>query len=231
MTVVPKTTEPVLEAIGLYHIYRDHELETIAVRDVALSIAHGEWVALVGPSGSGKSTLMNVLSGLATPTAGQIIMSHRDIGRATEAERAKLRSTRIGVMLQRDNLHPLLTVRENIALPLELRGQPGRDRAGDLMERVGISERSGHRPHQLSGGEAQRAALAVALAPAPDLLLADEPTGELDESTTSTILDLLDTIRAETTLSVLTVTHNPLVAARADRIFAMSDGTLMERPL
>ena len=230
MTVVVEPAIPVLEAIGLYHIYRDNELETIAVRDVALSIARGEWVAVVGPSGSGKSTLLNVLCGLATPTAGQIIMSHRDIGRADEAERAELRSTRIGVMLQRDNLHPLLTVQENIALPLELRGTPGRKRARDLVVRVGISGRSGHRPHQLSGGEAQRAALAVALAPSPDLLLADEPTGELDELTTELILDLLDSVRAETSLSILTVTHNPQVAARADRTFTMNNGTLTERP-
>ena len=230
MTAVVEPTTPVLEAIGLYHIYCDNDLETIAVRDVALSITRGEWVAVVGPSGSGKSTLLNVLCGLATPTAGQVIMSHRDIGRADEGERAELRSTRIGVMLQRDNLHPLLTVQENIALPLELRGKPSRQRAKELMERVDISARSGHRPHQLSGGEAQRAALAVALAPSPDLLLADEPTGELDELTTGLILDLLDSIRAETSLSILTVTHNAQVAAHADRTFTMNDGTLTERP-
>jgi len=229
MTIAIETVQPVLEAIGVYHIYRDNELETIAVRDVSLTITRGEWIAVTGPSGSGKSTLLNVLCGLTTPTAGQIMMSNRDVGRADEAERAALRSTRIGVMLQRDNLHPLLTVEENISLPLELRGKSGRKQARELMDRVDILSRSGHRPHQLSGGEAQRAALAVALAPSPELLLADEPTGELDELTAGVILDLLASISTELSLSILTVTHNPQVAARANRTFVMNDGTLTER--
>ena len=216
----------VLEGIGLYHIYREAELETIALRGADIALQAGSWVSVVGPSGSGKSTLLHVLGGLMTPSAGQVLMDGGDIGRMDEAERAGLRRTKIGVMLQRDNLHPLLTVAENISLPLELAGRSDRKRVAELVERVGLTERSRNRPHQLSGGEAQRASIAVTLAGGPEVLLADEPTGELDETTAATVLELLSSLRDEMNMAILTVTHNPMVAAAANRRLVMRDGLL-----
>jgi ABC-type lipoprotein export system ATPase subunit len=221
-------SRPLLEARGLYHIYRSEQLETIAVRGTDITVAAGQWVSVVGPSGSGKSTLLNILGGLVTPSAGEVLLDGEDIGRLDEPSRAKLRRTKLGVMLQRDNLHPLLTVRENVALPLQLSGSPFEERTRELIDRVGLRERARHRPHQLSGGEAQRASIAVALAGRPRLLLADEPTGELDEATSADLLDLLDNIRRADELALITVTHNPDVAARAEVRLAMADGVLHE---
>ncbi|GAC1365328.1 MAG: ABC transporter ATP-binding protein [Actinomycetota bacterium] len=217
-----------LEGRGLYHIYSEADLETIALRGTDITLHTGSWVSVAGPSGSGKSTLLNVLGGLMTPSAGQVLMDGRDIGRLDEAERARLRRSKLGVIMQRDNLHPLLSVAENVALPIELSGDRPRQRPAELIERVGLTARAGNRPHQLSGGEAQRAAIAVALAGHPAVLLADELTGELDEVTTEEILDLLAELRDQTSLAILTVTHNPKVAARADRRLVMGDGVLNE---
>lgn len=225
MTPVNAPAE-VLAGVGLYHIYRDAELETIALRGADISLQAGAWVSVTGPSGSGKSTLLHVLGGLMSPSAGQVLMDGRDVGRMDEAARAELRRTRVGVMLQRDNLHPLLTVAENVALPMALGRRPDRKRVVDLLARVGLADRTHNRPHQLSGGEAQRAAVAVALAGGPQVLLADEPTGELDEATADTVLALFASLRDELGLAILTVTHNPLVAAAADRRLVMRDGLL-----
>ena len=216
----------VLEGRALYHIYRDAELETIALRGADIELKAGVWVSVMGPSGSGKSTLLHVLGGLMTPSAGQVLMDGGDVGRMDEAARAGLRRTKIGVLLQRDNLHPLLSVTENVSLPLELAGRADRRRVAELMGRVGLADRAKSRPHQLSGGEAQRAAIAVTLAGRPEVLLADEPTGELDEDTARGILDLLTGLRDEEQMAILTVTHNPLVAAAADRRLLMRDGLL-----
>ena len=123
-----------LEARGLYHIYRSEQLETIAVRGTDITVAAGQWVSVVGPSGSGKSTLLNILGGLVTPSAGEVLLDGEDIGRLDEPSRAKLRRTKLGVMLQRDNLHPLLTVRENVALPLQLSGSPFAERTRELVQ-------------------------------------------------------------------------------------------------
>lgn len=217
-----------LEGRGLYHIYREAELETIALRGADVVLHAGSWVSVAGPSGSGKSTLLHLLAGLMTPSAGQVLMAGRDIGRMDESERAQLRRTKLGVIMQRDNLHPLLSVIENVALPIELSGGRSRRRAAELLERVGLAHRSRHRPHQLSGGEAQRAAIAVALAGGPEILLADELTGELDEESTEEILALLIELRDGLGLGVLTVTHNPAVAGRADRRLVMRDGVVDE---
>jgi len=186
----------------------------------------GSWVSVVGPSGSGKSTLLHVLGGLMTPSAGQIMIDGRDVGRMDEADRAELRRTKIGVMLQRDNLHPLLTVAENVALPLELAGRTDAKRVAELIDRVGLEGRSRNRPHQLSGGEAQRAALAVTVAGRPEVVLADEPTGELDDDTAMSVLALLGSLRDELNVAIMTFTHNPLVADAADRRLEMRDGVL-----
>jgi ABC-type lipoprotein export system ATPase subunit len=220
---------PVVEAGGLYHIYREREVETVALRGAELVLQPASWTSVMGPSGSGKSTLLHVLAGLLAPTAGSVVIDGEDITRMPANARARRRRSRIGVVLQRDNLHPLLDVAGNVALPLRLDGQPRRTiraRVTELLAEVGLADRRHRRSGQLSGGEAQRVAVAVALAPRPRVLLADEPTGELDEKTTATVLDLLDDVRAHEGTAILTVTHNPQVAERADRRLTMRDGVI-----
>jgi putative ABC transport system ATP-binding protein len=221
----------VLTARGLYHIYRETDVETVALRGADLTVESGSWVTIMGPSGSGKSTLIHVLAGLLEPSGGSVLFDGDDITRLSPADRARKRRKGIGLVMQRDNLHPLLDVAGNAALPLRLDGRASgeiRARVDELVERVGLRDRRRHRPGELSGGEAQRAALAVALASRPKLLLADELTGELDDATAAGILDLIDEARARDDTAVLTVTHNPQVAERADRRLAMSDGLVID---
>jgi putative ABC transport system ATP-binding protein len=222
---------PVIEARGLYHIYREREVETVALRGAELILQPASWTSVMGPSGSGKSTLLHVLAGLLAPTAGSVVIDGEDITRLPASARARRRRNRIGVVLQRDNLHPLLDVASNVALPLRLDGQSRRRiraRVTELLAEVGLADRRHRRSGQLSGGEAQRVAVAIALAPRPRVLLADEPTGELDEKTTATVLDLLDEVRAREGAAILTVTHNAQVAERADRRLTMRDGVISD---
>jgi putative ABC transport system ATP-binding protein len=223
--------DPVIEARGLYHIYREADVETIALRGAGLVLEPATWTSIMGPSGSGKSTLVYVLAGLVEPTGGSVVVDGQDITRLPPPDRARWRRQRVGVVLQRDNLHPLLDVADNIELPLRLEGRPRREirkRVDELLDEVGLVDRRRHRGGQLSGGEAQRAAIAVALAPEPQVLLADEPTGELDEATASGVLDLLGSLRTREGASVLTVTHNPQVAERADHRLTMRDGEVLD---
>jgi putative ABC transport system ATP-binding protein len=222
---------PVIEASGLYHIYREAEVETVALRGAQLALPAAAWTSVTGPSGSGKSTLLHVLAGLLPPSGGSVRLDGEDLTRLSPAERARRRRRDIGVVLQRDNLHPLLDVEGNVALPLRLDGRPARQvraRVAWLLEQVGLLDRRRHRPAQLSGGEAQRAAVAVALAARPRVLLADEPTGELDEAGTANLLELLATLRGQEGTAILTVTHNPQVADRADRRLQMRDGLVVD---
>jgi ABC-type lipoprotein export system ATPase subunit len=223
--------ETVLEAAGLYHIYRQGYVETVALRGADLTLSSRSWTSLMGPSGSGKSTLLHVLAGLLEPSGGSVIVDGEDLTRLPPVERARRRRRRIGVVRQRDNLHPLLGVADNIALPLRLDGQPRRlvtTRVRHLLDGIGLADRARQPVGRLSGGEAQRVAVAVALAPRPQVLLADEPTGELDEQTAAAVLDLLETLRTQEGTALLTVTHNPLVAGRADRRLTMRDGTIAD---
>lgn len=218
-----------LTARGLYHIYRDREAETVALRGAELDLAEGSWTSLIGPSGSGKSTLVHVLAGLLEPSGGSVMIDGEDLTRLSPPERARRRRRSIGLVLQRDNLHPLLDVADNVALPLRLDGRPPseiRARVEALLRRVQLLEHRTGRGGRLSGGEAQRAAIAVAVAPRPRVLLADEPTGELDETTTEEVLSLLDELRRDGT-AILTVTHDPEVAAQADRQLTMRDGEVI----
>jgi ABC-type lipoprotein export system ATPase subunit len=223
--------EPVVRAENLYHIYRERDIETVALRGAVLTLRPGSWTSVMGPSGSGKSTLLHILAGLLPPTAGSVVVDGQDLTRLTPAERAAHRRRYIGVLLQRDNLHPLLDVAGNVALPLRLDGRRRteiRPRVGELLDRVGLPGH-GRRPvGRLSGGEAQRVALAVALAARPRLVLTDEPTGELDAATAGSVLDLLESARTGEGTAVLTVTHDPEVAARADRRLTMLDGVLVD---
>jgi len=219
---------PTIEARGLYHIYREKDVETVALRGADIVLEAGDWTAIHGPSGSGKSTLLQVLAGILEPSGGSVVTGGLDITRLPPPDRARWRLAHVGVVLQRDNLHPLLNVADNVALPLRLQGRPRgecRTRVDSLLEKVGLASRRKHLVAQLSGGEAQRVAVAVALATGPKLLLADEPTGELDEATAVPILDLLAEFCSEEGC-LLTVTHNRQVAERARRVFVMRDGEL-----
>jgi ABC-type lipoprotein export system ATPase subunit len=229
--VDPVEGPPVIEASGLYHIYREAEVETVALRGAQLTLGAGSWTSVVGPSGSGKSTLLHVLAGLLEPSGGSVRLDGEDLTRLAAPERARRRRRDIGVVLQRDNLHPLLDVEGNVALPLRLDGRPPREvraRVEGLLQEVGLLDRRRHRPAQLSGGEAQRAAVAVALAPLPRVLLADEPTGELDEASAAGVLELLEAHRGREGSAILTVTHNARVAERADRRLVMRDGLVVD---
>jgi len=220
-----------IEARGLYHIYRGAELETVALRGADLAVEQGSWTSVMGPSGSGKSTLLHVMAGLLEPSGGAVMIGSEDITRLPAAERAQRRRSRIGVVLQRDNLHPLLDAAGNVALPLRMNGQAARDvreRVDRLLDAVGLLERGQALAGELSGGEAQRVAIAVALAPGPRVLLADEPTGELDERTAAGLLDLLEALRRQEGTALVTVTHNPDVAKRSDRRATMLDGQVRD---
>jgi ABC-type lipoprotein export system ATPase subunit len=224
------TVTTAIEGRGLYHIYRERDVETVALRGAYITVEPGSWTSVMGPSGSGKSTLVHVLSGLLEPSGGAVLVDGQDISRLAASERAVRRRRHIGVVLQRDNLHPLLDVAGNVALPLRLDGRPRsevRARVRELLDAVGLGDRTRQASRQLSGGEAQRVAIAAALAPRPAVLLADELTGELDGRTTSTVLDVLDTLRRHEGTAILTVTHNPLVAERSDRRLEMRDGLVV----
>ncbi|HEX3595146.1 MAG TPA: ABC transporter ATP-binding protein [Polyangiaceae bacterium] len=200
-----------------------------AVRDVSLDIAAGSFVTIVGASGSGKSTLLQLVGALDRPTSGSVIVDGKDLAQLTDDQRTLLRRDRIGFVFQFFNLLPTLTALENIALPARLAGKSAsqtKARAGELLARVGLGARGGHRPDQLSGGEMQRVAIARALMMDPPVLLADEPTGNLDSSTGVSILELLrGAVEAHRT--VILVTHDPSVAQKGNRTLTMGDGKLL----
>jgi putative ABC transport system ATP-binding protein len=214
----------VLEADSLYRFYHAGDDETLALQGVSLDVNRGELVAVTGPSGSGKSTLLGLLAGLDEPDGGMVRVDGERVSRRPEEKRASLRARLLGVVYQQGNLVGHLSVEDNVALAQRL---GGRDGAGawrrELLERCAIARRSHARPAQLSGGELARAGLAVALANDPPVLLADEPTGELDEATAARVLELLRE-RAHSGHAVLLVTHSPEVAAVADREIRLRDG-------
>lgn len=214
---------------NLVKIYKVDDLEVVALQGLDLEVAPGELVALVGASGSGKTTLLNVLGALDLPSAGRCIVSGHDLTRLNEAQRTNYRAFTAGHVWQQAgrNLLPELTVAENVTLPQMLGGAGGSvrgRRTRELLERTGIAHLARKKPHQISGGEQQRAAICVALANAPVLLLADEPTGELDSTTAGEILTLLRELNRELGLTILIVTHDVNVASVADRTIAIRDG-------
>lgn len=218
---------PLLSARDVFKIYREGSVETVALRGASLDVHAGELVSLLGPSGSGKSTLLSIAAGLALPSAGQVVLDGRDITRLGEPERARVRANDVGIVFQRGNLIPHLTAEENVALAGQARGnRAATERARDLLADVGLGERRDHYPRQLSGGEAQRVGVAVALANDPRLVLGDEITGELDSATAERILELLLRERERRGLCMVLVTHDPAVAKIADRRLAMSDGVV-----
>ncbi|WP_395109101.1 ABC transporter ATP-binding protein [Actinomadura sp. SCN-SB] len=224
-------TEPALEAVDVTRAYTMEGVEVQALRGVSLRIDEGEFVAIVGPSGSGKSTLMHLLGCLDRPTSGTLRIGGRDVARLSGNELAELRNSLIGFVFQSFHLLPRTTARENVALPLVYRGVPRaerRRRAVDALTSVGLGHRVGHRPGQMSGGEQQRVAIARALVGAPRVVLADEPTGNLDTRTGHEVMDLLERLNRERGVAVVLVTHEPDVAERARRRVHIRDG-LIER--
>lgn len=222
-------TQPALQLHDLYKIYREGDIETVALRGARLAVQPGEFVAITGRSGAGKSTLLSLVGGLATPSAGRIVIEGVDLARLSESERAAFRRRKLGIVYQADNLIPFLSALENVMLPMQLARRKGAGkRARTLLDEVGLGQRMQHRPAMLSGGERQRVAIAVALANEPSLLLADELTGELDSATADKVMDLLASLNAERRLTLIVVTHNRQVAARARRQVLIADGQLIE---
>ena len=203
--------------------------ETIAILNgISFQIMRGEWVTLMGPSGSGKSTLLGIIAGLDSPTTGQICIDGVDITTMRERELARIRNQKIGVVFQSFNLIPTLTAQENVEAPLYVSTRRGNvvKRAQDMLDLVGLQDRRHHHPYQLSGGQQQRVAIARALIGSPTLLVADEPTGNLDSKTGTEMLDLFSRLRRELDLTLIVATHDPAVAARADRGLHIVDGLL-----
>jgi putative ABC transport system ATP-binding protein len=219
---------PIIETEGLARTYRLTSTEIQALCGVDLVVGPGEFVALMGPSGSGKSTLMHLLGCLDTPTAGTYRLEGRDVSSLSHDERARVRGTRIGFVFQSFNLLPRLSALDNVALPLFYQGRipDAKQRAAAALEQVGLAHRAGHRPTELSGGERQRVAIARALVVGPALLLADEPTGNLDSKTGQEILRLLKALHTSGRTCLL-VTHDAGVAAHAGRIVQMQDGRIL----
>jgi putative ABC transport system ATP-binding protein len=221
------TTPPRLELRHVTKRLRSGDRELVVVDQVDLAVAPGEFLAVLGPSGSGKSTLLGLAAGLDRPSSGEVLLDGEPIQDLSEDALARLRRGRIGFVFQSFQLLGNLTALENVLLPLELAGRPAAaHRARELLAAVGLAERAHHYPAQLSGGEQQRVALARAFAVEPSLLLADEPTGNLDGATGSVVLDLLSRLRSEHGAALVLVTHDPEVAARADRRIHLRDGRI-----
>ncbi|HEX5466206.1 MAG TPA: ATP-binding cassette domain-containing protein [Candidatus Limnocylindrales bacterium] len=218
---------PVIVCDNLVRIYKVADLEVVALQGLDLVVEPGEMIAIVGASGSGKSTLLNILGGLDSPTAGRATVAGYDLGRLSRAARTRYRREVVGVIWQQTahNLLPYLDAVENVELPMAFAGAADRRRrALELLDLVGLAERAHHRPDGLSGGEQQRVAIAVALANDPAVLLADEPTGELDSATSADIFELLRQVNARLGTTVVVVTHDALVSEHVARTVAIRDG-------
>ena len=213
----------------LFKIYKIADLEVVALRGLDLVVDRGEVVAVVGASGSGKTTLLNILAGYDSPSAGKVTVGEKDLLRMTGKDVELYRREDVGFVWQQTsrNLFPYLTALENVALPMMLTNLPSKERrtrAEELLELMGMGHRMGHTPEKLSGGEQQRVAIGVALANHPPLLLADEPTGELDDATAGEILDLFGTVNSELNTTIVIVTHDPDIAYKVGRVVLVRDG-------
>jgi putative ABC transport system ATP-binding protein len=197
------------------------------LKNITFELPAGGFLGILGPSGSGKSTLLALLAGLERPDGGRVVLDGHDLGRMSEDERARLRAEKIGFVFQSFHLIPTLTARENVQVPLELRGEPARGRADELLERVGLRERGHHYPSQLSGGEQQRVALARAFSHRPRILFADEPTGNLDAASGARVIELMSELNRELGTTLVLVTHDDHLAARAHRILRLFDGEVV----
>ena len=224
-----KSGSAYIECSGLFKIYKAADLEVVALRGLELTVQQGEILAIVGASGSGKSTLLNILAGYDAPSAGTIRVGDFDLLQMTNKEVVKYRRHEVGFIWQETsrNLFPYLTTLENVELPMVIAGSPKTERkkrAQDLLDIVGLGDRSSHKPAELSGGEQQRVAIAVGLSNKPPLLLADEPTGELDDQTGKEVLELLNKVNQDLGTTILIVTHDPAIATSVQRAIAIKDG-------
>ncbi len=219
---------PVVEARAVSKTFPMPAGPVVAVRELTLRLEHGDYLTICGPSGCGKSTLLHMLGCVETPSAGALLVEGRDVSSLTDAERSAIRLAKVGFVFQRFFLLPMLSAWENVELPQAEAGASRgerRERTAELLEYVGLADRAQHRPGQLSGGEAQRVAIARALANRPRLLLADEPTGELDQATGAQVVALFDRVHADGT-TVVVVTHDAAIAAHAPRSLSMRDGRI-----
>ena len=213
-----------LQCTSLTKTYRSGDRELTVLNDITFTLEPGGFAAIVGPSGSGKTTLLGLLAGLDRPTAGTVHLDGQELGALDEDQRARLRGQKIGFVFQSFQLIPTLTARENVQVPLELRGEAAGDRADELLRRVGLGERGDHYPAQLSGGEQQRVALARAFSTRPRVLFADEPTGNLDAHTGAGIIDLMVELNRDLGTTLVLVTHDLDLAGRARRTIRLADG-------
>ena len=221
-----------MELENLERSYRLGKVTVNALRGVSLKLLQGEFMVIMGPSGSGKTTLLNIIGTLDKPTSGKALLDGEDITRMNDGQLTKLRRHKIGFVFQFHNLIPVLTARENVELPLitsGVKGRVSRERASELLVRVGLRDRTDHLPDELSGGEQQRVAIARALANHPSLVLADEPTGDLDTQTGFEVVQLMHNMAKQEGSSVVVVTHDPVIADKADRLLEMRDGRIAEK--
>ncbi len=227
-----QTRVRMLVARELTKEYRSGEQQLAVLRDVNFEIPTGAYVAIVGPSGSGKTTLLGLLAGLDTPSRGSVLLDGANLTNMNEDQRARLRGEKVGFIFQSFQLIPTLTALENVQVPLELQGDSRAGvRAREVLERVGLGDRTHHFPTQLSGGEQQRVAIARAFSNSPRILFADEPTGNLDGGTGARIVELLESLNRESGATVVLVTHDPAVAARAARTIRLRDGLVVSDTL
>jgi len=201
--------------------------ELTVLKNITFALEAGGFLAIVGPSGSGKTTLLGLLAGLDRPTSGRVVLDGHDLAALSEDERSRLRGDKVGFVFQSFQLIPTLTARENVQVPLELRGEPAEERAEELLVRVGLGGRGHHYPAQLSGGEQQRVALARAFCHRPKILFADEPTGNLDAATGASVIDLMVELNRELGTTLVLVTHDPELATRARRVVRLRDGEVV----
>jgi len=222
-------SDPLVRIEKLAKVYRSGDKDLVIFRDLALEVEPGEQVAIIGESGAGKSTLLHLISGLDTPTEGAIYYKHKNITQLPEPERSEFRNREIGYVWQQHHLLPEFTAMENVSMPLRIRGVSASKATADALtslEEVGLTNRADHRAGELSGGEQQRIAIARSLAANPSLLLADEPTGNLDERTGELIFELLADLRRKRNLTAILVTHNLQFARRCDRVLKLEGGAL-----
>jgi putative ABC transport system ATP-binding protein len=219
-----------IEIQDLSKIYRVGEVDVHALRGVNLNIEGGEFVAVSGPSGSGKSTLFHILGGLTPPTSGRVLLDGRDLTHMTDRERTNLRKSSVGFVFQKYNLLPTLTAADNIAIARDIAGKNGAPEPEfvEILKLLGIADRLNHKPRAMSGGEQQRVAIARAIVNHPALLLADEPTGNLDTENSNAVLEILRDLNRRLGQTILMITHNPEAAAFANRIVKMRDGRVVE---
>ncbi len=222
--------QPIVQIRELSKVYQHGDIEVVALNSISLDIGQGEFVALMGPSGSGKSTLLHIIGGIDRPTGGQCVVQGTDVADLSETELAAWRKEHVGFVFQTFNLIPVLTAYENVELPLLLTGLSGRERREHVeaaLELVGLADRMEHLPRQLSGGQEQRVAIARALVTDPTLLVADEPTGNLDAHSAAEVLGLLQTLNSAAGKTVIMVTHDPKAAAHAKRMVHLEKGELL----